>query len=169
MLWLGLADIQSERDGEMWLDRWAIRKLFFSGRRQTLKTDMRCLWKLTKPESVLRSEGAEDQRLPEPQLTEPFTKFTNFFRLDTSCGMFDGAGEVLLWKHAFSCYRNTFIFFFTWRRTWTLKPLWIKVCCHLCTFLFKFSSWLCSVHTSTLCLHNNNSKTKPHLHKNFLL
>lgn len=31
MLWLGLADIQSERDGEMWLDRWAIRKCFSQG------------------------------------------------------------------------------------------------------------------------------------------
>lgn len=59
MLQLGLTDVQ--RDWEMSLDRWEIRRCFLGE-----KTDSRCLWILTKPESVLPSEGAEDQRLLEP-------------------------------------------------------------------------------------------------------
>lgn len=124
LAWSRWHTVRERRRNVTW--QMSDKKMFFSGRRQTLKTDMRCLWKLTKPESVLRSEGAEDQRLPEPQLTEPFTKFTNFFRLDTSCGMFDGAGEVLLWKYALSCYRNTFIFFLPEEEPELLNPFELK-------------------------------------------
>ena len=57
MLQLGLAELR--RDGEMWLDRWKIRKCFW-------KQTWGVFESTTKQESVLRSEGAEDQRLPEP-------------------------------------------------------------------------------------------------------
>lgn len=168
MLWLGLADIQSERDGEMWLDRWAIRKCFSQGEDR--------LWKQTWgvfENSQSRSLYCEVKELKINVCRNPSSLNLSLNSLISSA-LIQVAGclmeqEKCSFENMLSVFIETIFFFFTWRRTWTLKPLWIKACCHLCTFLFKFSSWLCSVHTSTLCLHNNNSKTKPHLHKNFLL
>lgn len=84
----------------MWLDRWQIKSWFcFPGVEDRLwKTDVRYLWKHTKLNSVPWSDGAEDQCRPGTELTEPFSKFNNFFRLDASCGMVEAVAKSILLK-----------------------------------------------------------------------
>lgn len=85
------------------------KEMFFCwGRRQTLKTDMRCLWTLTMGRVCAAKWRSKDLRLPGTQLTEPFTKFSNFFRLDESCGMFKGGEEAPLCKQVHCGHKNYF-------------------------------------------------------------
>lgn len=148
MPWLGLA--AARRAKEMWLDRWEIKSCFlFSGvEDRHWKTDLRCLWKLLKFESVPWSDGAEDQCGPGTRLTEPFSKFNNFFRLDASCMTVEAAEKAFFWKQAHSWYKRFYFHFRTWR-----QPLfwWISGAFHSaylisssqlqdCCFLMKMYS-----------------------------
>lgn len=85
--------------------------VFFPGVEDRLwKTDVRCLWKHTKSKSVPRNDRAEDQCRPGTRLTEPFSKFNNFFRLDASCGMVEAVAKSILLKTG-----SPFLHVRTWR------------------------------------------------------
>lgn len=61
-------------------------------------------------------DGAEDQCGPGTQLTEPFSKFNNFFRLDASCVMVEATEKAFFWKQAHSWYKRFYFHFRTWRQ-----------------------------------------------------
>lgn len=118
---------------------------------------MRCLWKLTKPESVLRSEGAEDQRLPEHKslnlsinslISSALMQVVECFKEQDKCS-FENRFTVVIKTQFLTCKR----------RTWTLKPLFYR---SMFSFvrLTNISSWLFCVRMSTLSSRHNNSKTK---------
>lgn len=96
MLWLGLAGRHTPRRRSATCQMRDKEMFFCWGRRQTLETDMRCLWKLTT--SALWSEGAGDQCLPATWRAEPSSSHPLISSASIQvAGSFKEVKEALIW------------------------------------------------------------------------